>query len=443
MSTRRTDPTPATPSLGQLFVVLLTASSLFLLIACGETGAPESTEESDGALRIGLLLDYEGGLGHLGVPAEEGALFAVEMINAAGGVGGRDVELVIADGATDPAVSVDEARRLVDEENVSAIFGPLSSAAALVVAGEVTIEAKVPIISPSATTPLLTSFVDDGYVFRSCLSDSVQGPVLAWIAEDEDLSRVAILYRNDPYGIKLWEEFAQAYGGEITSAVAIEPDRPSYLGELREAAAGSPEALVTIAFAKEGEIFLVEALDNELFSRFIFSDAMSHPFLIEAVGGDRLEGVRGTLTRGSGGVSEQNIQEWTSAFTARFGQPPALLSQAAFDVVLSVCLSAEKAGSTSRRAIRDTLATITGGGGELTPAINAAGVNHALTKVRAGEEVDYQGISCGMDFTPGGDLAAGSIQVFEIQSGLITIIHELPVDIADGFPSHLPGTQGQ
>lgn len=407
---------------------LLFVSGLVLSMGCFEDEPPPKMQRTDGSLRIGLLFDYTGSLNYLGASAEEGARYAVELVNRAGGVAGKDVELVIEDGATHPGVSVEAARRLVDS-GVSAIIGPFASASALVVAGEVTIEAQVPIISPSATAPQLTSFVDNGFVFRNCLSDAAQGPALAWVASERGFAKVATLYRNDPYGIGLNESFAETFAGEITTAVPIEPDQESYLEQLTKAAEGSPNALIAMAFAAEGTVFLKEALDHDLFPTFLLSDAMGLPILFSTIPAERLEGVRGTTTRGGGGVSADQIANWSAGFQAHFGHPPATMALATYDAVLGVCLAAERAGSASSISIRDQLPAVTGSGGELTTAIDAAGVAKTLEMVRSGQEIDYQGLSSSMDLTKDGDLATGTVQVLEIQNGQFVIINQLPLDV--------------
>ncbi|MCP4902378.1 MAG: ABC transporter substrate-binding protein [bacterium] len=415
-------------------VFLSLACCLILVVACGKNtipttqiaGAPPS---ADGPLRIGLLLDYTGALGTLGEATEEGAQFAVELINAAGGVRGRDVELIAADGATDPETSVEAAHRLITQEGVTAIIGPLGSAAALAVAREVTIEKRVPIVCPAATTPELTELSDDAHVFRTCLSDSAQGPALAWIAQERGFERVALLYRNDPYGRGLRESFSDSFSGEVTAAVEIDPYQQTYLEELKTAAADSPQALVTMAFAAEGEVFLAEALNNGLISSFVFSDAMAHYFMLDGVGAERLAGVRGAFPRGGGSISDELKQNWTDAFVERFGHQPSALAQATYDAVLCISLAAEKASSTEGTAIRKAFPTVSGGTGELTAAVEAVSVKHALAAVRAGGDINYEGLSCSMDLTSNGDLATGIVEIFEISNGLFNVIQELPIEV--------------
>jgi branched-chain amino acid transport system substrate-binding protein len=380
---------------------------------------------------VGLLLDYTGALRNLGLPTEYGARLAADLVNQSGGVLGADVELVTADGATDPQTSVDAARRLIEEEGVSAIIGPLGSATALRVAIEVTIPAQVPIICPSATAPQLTQLDDNGFVFRSTLSDTVQGPILARLVSQQGIEQISVVYRNDAYGKGLLSSFTGEYTGTISASIAIEPYQDSYLTELQEIAVADSQALLAMTFAAEGEVYVKEAVENRLFSKFVFADAMAHQFLIDSVGAEPLEGTMGALPRGGGRTTEESAQALSALFSEKFQQPPIALSFAAYDAALSVFLAAEQAGSTSATAIRDALPAVTGGDGELIKADSQAGVANALAAIHEGKAINYDGLSCSMDFNQDGDLATGFVDVFEIKGGEIVKIDEVPFNFTE------------
>jgi branched-chain amino acid transport system substrate-binding protein len=373
---------------------------------------------------VGLLLDYTGALRSIGLPTEYGARLAADLVNQSGGVLGADVELVTADGATDPQTSVDAARRLIEEEGVSAIIGPLGSATAIQVASQVTIPAQVPIICPSATAPQLTQLDGNGFVFRSTLSDTVQGPILARLVAQQGIERVSIIYRNDAYGKGLLSSFTGDYSGTISASIAIEPYQESYLTELQQIAVADSQALLAMTFAAEGEVHIKEAVENRLFSKFVFADAMAHQFLIDSVGAEPLEGTRGTLPRGGGGP--ESAQALSALYAEKYQQPPIALSFAAYDAALSIFLAAEQAGSTSATAIRDALPTVTGGDGELIKADSQPGVARALAAIHEGKAINYDGVSCSMDFNRNGDLSTGFVDVFEIKGGEIVKIDEVP-----------------
>ena len=148
---------------------------------------------------------------------------AIQHINDAGGVLGQPVTFVLADPTFDPTNAVKEARRLIEVEGVHAIVGPSSSANALAVAEQVAGPAGIPLISPSATSPLLTTADDRDFFFRTALSDVAQGPVLARLTRERGFDNVGVIYRDDAWGRGLHEAFVAAWDGTIASA-AIDPE---------------------------------------------------------------------------------------------------------------------------------------------------------------------------------------------------------------------------
>jgi ABC-type branched-subunit amino acid transport system substrate-binding protein len=137
-----------------------------------------------GPLRIGMLFDYTGSLGEYGPNMETGAQLALKQINAAGGVLGKPVELIKADAGTESNKAVAAANQLVSVDGVQAIVGCLSSGVTISVAEGVAVPNKIVMISPASTSPALTAVKDDGFLFRTVLSDAAQGVVLAqWAIE--------------------------------------------------------------------------------------------------------------------------------------------------------------------------------------------------------------------------------------------------------------------
>ena len=130
---------------------------------------------------------------------------------------------------------MEEARRLIEIEGVHAIVGPLSSTVTIAVAESVTGLAGIPTISPSATSPAVSLADDNGFLFRSTVSDAAQGPVLANLAVDEGFDNVGVIFRNDAYGQGLAEAFENSFTGTVTST-SYEADQVSYLAELQRVA---------------------------------------------------------------------------------------------------------------------------------------------------------------------------------------------------------------
>lgn len=180
-------------------------------------------------VKIGALLPMTGDLQAYGVASVRGVELAVKEINSAGGVLGNPIELITGDTQTNAQAGVDAAQKLVSVSNVAALIGAMSSGVAIPVAQTVSKPNKVPQISQSATSPVLTNLDDDGYLFRTAPSDALQGKVLGDLTYEEGFRKVGVLYINNDYGEGLADEFTKsftAHGGAVTNALAYEPATP-------------------------------------------------------------------------------------------------------------------------------------------------------------------------------------------------------------------------
>ena len=201
-----------------------------VIAACGTDSepAPPSAPSDVGALKIGLLLNFSDGPAGKAGDRRKSFELAVKHVNDAGGVFGKPVEVVIGDSTLDPEIAAEEARRMIEDAGVHAIVGPSSSANTLVVVERVTGPAGIPTISPSATSPKLTTLADSDFFFRTALSDTSQGPILARVTREQGFTNVGLVYRDDAWGQGLFESFQKAWTGAIESA-AVSPDQTTYL----------------------------------------------------------------------------------------------------------------------------------------------------------------------------------------------------------------------
>ena len=266
---------------------------------------------------------------------------------AGGGVLGRPVEFAEGDTLHPEA----EARRLIEEEGVHAIVGPNSSADSLLVI-EVAAPADVLVISPSASSPLLTRHADRDLFFRTALSDVAQGPALARLTRERGFDNVGVIYRDDAWGRGLAEAFGHAWTGDAVLVVSPTALRESYRDLLEESARGGAQALVLLTFWPEAEVILPEALASGLYDQFVFGDALRRAELAAAVGGGRLAGMYGT---GSGPAHDTpSAVAWDTAFRNAYGEgTTASYVKETYDAAIAVMLAAEAAGRAGGLAIRD------------------------------------------------------------------------------------------
>ena len=371
-----------------------------LVLGCGRANQSEP-------MKIGLMLDYSGAP-DVSAERERGFNLAIRHVNDGGGVLGHPVEGVIRDATRTPGPAVEAARSLI-EEGVHAIVGPNASAAALAVVEQVTGPAAIPTVSPSATSPRLTQAADSDFFFRTTLSDTAQGPVLARVTRDRGFDNVALIYRDDPYGRGLAGSFTEAWDGRLEAVAAVD-GQPSYLSELRQIASAGAQALVVVTYDDQALTIIREALDESVFTQFLFGDAVKRPRLIDEIGGAALGGMYGT----AGAPSPDSIAApaWEESFLAEFGKLPVMTYvRETYDATVALALAAQAAGSLDGTAIRDHLRDMGGPPGRVVLG-TAAGVAEALRLLADGGEVDYEGVASTLDWDEHGDLQRGHIEVW-------------------------------
>ena len=383
---------------------------------------------ADEPLKIGLLADFSGPLAEFGPTIQTGVELAIKQLNDGGGVLGHPVQLVTGDTALDPTQATEETRRLIEVEGVHAIVGPLASSITLAIVESVAADAGIPVISPSATSPQLSIADDNDFLFRSTVSDAAQGPVLAQLAADEGYTNVGVLYLNDPYGQGLADAFAAAWNGDA-NIVSIEPRQATYLAELQQAADNDAEVLIVIAFPQEAEIFMREALEQGIFDEFLFVDGSKSQELVDAIGGEYLEGMKGTAP--APGPESPALLMFNESYIAEYGElSPLPFVAEAYDAAVAIGVAAQAAGSLDPAAIRDSFRLVAGPPGDPF-AIGGEGVGAALATVAEGWDIDLEGVATTLDWNENGDITSGYIGVWTYEGGQIVEISVTPFDLAE------------
>jgi branched-chain amino acid transport system substrate-binding protein len=163
----------------------------------------------------------------------QGALLAVEEINARGGVRGRPLELVVRDDEMNPVRAIEVAEEFRDRTDVVAVVGHLSSGASIA-ASEIYNEPGNGLlaISPGATSPEMSTTGE--WTFRVCPSDLQQAAALAeWAFDGLGRRRTLIVYVNDAYGRGVRDAFTPAFEGRGGTVVSADPYLPDLLEDER------------------------------------------------------------------------------------------------------------------------------------------------------------------------------------------------------------------
>ncbi|MCD5406165.1 MAG: ABC transporter substrate-binding protein, partial [Desulfotomaculum sp.] len=183
-----------------MVLVVVLAMLPVTLLGCGQGDQPATVEEE--VIKIGCVLSMSGALGAMGIKMADAVTMAVAEINAAGGINGKQIELIIEDDATDAVQALAAVRKLVEINDVQFMIAGMTSGAAKVI-GPYLAERQVIAISPSATSPTLTGEPWRDYFFRTAPSDAFQGQAIAQLALDKGLKRLVVFAMNNPYGMGL------------------------------------------------------------------------------------------------------------------------------------------------------------------------------------------------------------------------------------------------
>ena len=218
-------------------IALATAAALFATPAMAET------------VKLGVLLGFTGPIESLTPDMAAGAEMAMAEASKSGKfMGGSTIEPVRGDSTcVDAAAATATAERLITSDKVVAIMGADCSGVTTAVLQNVATSKGVVMISPSATSPALSTIEDNGLFFRTSPSDARQGQVLAEILKEKGVKSAAISYTNNDYGKGLADSIQsnfEAVGGKVTISASHEDGKGDYGAEVGALAQAGGDVLI-------------------------------------------------------------------------------------------------------------------------------------------------------------------------------------------------------
>ncbi len=369
-------------------------------------------------IKIGIILGYTGPIESLTPDMASGAELALAEASESGKLlDGKTIVGVRGDSTCiDAAAASSAAERLITSDGIAAIMGADCSGVTTAIANNVAVPNGVVMISPSATSPALSTIDDNGFFFRTAPSDARQGQVLADILKERGISEVAVTYTNNDYGKGLAESFGSAFkanGGTITITAAHEDGKADYSAEVGALAASGAEHLAVFGYVDQGGKGIIQAaVDADAFGSFVMADGMVGESLIEAIGSE-LDGSIATLPGGAAGAE---------AF-ADYANSKGIKSDGAFvpesyDAAALLVLGIQAAGSADRSAIAGSILSVANAPGE---EIGPGELAKALQILADGGEVNYQGATH-VEFNEVGEVF-GTYKELEINNGAWETVH--------------------
>jgi branched-chain amino acid transport system substrate-binding protein len=389
-----------------------------LLLATAATAALAGAAFADShdGVKLGIIFGFTGPIESLTPSMASGAEQAMAEVTASGKfLGGKAVTSVRADSTcVDSAAATAAAERLITADGVKGIIGADCSGVTTAVLTNVAVPNGMVMISPSATSPALSTVADEGLFFRTAPSDARQGDVMTSVIMDRGFKTVALTYTNNDYGKGLADAFQtsfEAAGGTVTIATAHEDGKADYSAEVGALAAAGGEVLVVAGYLDQGGKGIITAsLDSGAFDKFVLPDGMVGDSLPMAIGDD-LNGsfgqVPGTDSPGAAKLGEiADGYDATSPFTAE-----------SYDAAALIMLAMQAAGSIEPADYKAKVLDVANAPGE---KILPGELAKALEILAAGGEIDYVGAS-NVELIGAGE-SAGNYREIEISGGKLTTV---------------------
>ncbi len=386
---------------------LLLAGSAMTALTAGAAMAGSHSE-----VKIGVILGFTGPIESLTPHMADGAELAMKEVTDSGKLlGGATVTPVRADSTCiDAGAATAAAERLVTADGVKAIMGADCSGVTGAILQNVARANGIVMISPSATSPALSTAEDDGLFFRTAPSDARQGVVMTEVLIEAGINEVAVTYTNNDYGKGLADSFQAAYeaaGGSVTINASHEDGKADYSAEVGALASAGGERLVVAGYVDQGGSGIVRAaLDSGAFDTFHFPDGMISAKLVENFGSE-IDGSSGQHPS----PSEELAQRFTDLAGGAFDATSPFAPES-YDAAALIMLAMQAAGSAESADFVSKIVEVANAPGE---PIQSGELGKALDILAAGGDIDYVGATDVELIGPGE--AAGNYRVVGFENG--------------------------
>jgi branched-chain amino acid transport system substrate-binding protein len=326
-----------------------------LVAGCGGATSSNSKE-----IKIGANFEMTGGIANFGNQTVNGIKLAFKEANANGGVLGKQLTLVVADNKSEPSEAANAITKLITQDKVKAVLGPVSSSNVLATT-QIAQDNKVPVITATATNPKVT--FDNGQVksqiFRGCFIDPFQGTVMANFAAKSLKAKTAAIYvdNSSDYSKGLAQFFEESFvknGGTIVAKEAFLQKDQDFKATLTKIKATNPEVIFIPAYYEEVGKIAKQARELGITQALLGTDGWDDPKLVEIAGAAALN--NGFFSNHySPQDTDPNVVKFVEAYKKEYGQEPSALAALGYDSAPMLIDAIKRAGSDDPAKIRDAL----------------------------------------------------------------------------------------
>jgi branched-chain amino acid transport system substrate-binding protein len=331
-------------------ILLVTIIIASLLSACQ---APSGGGDK---VRVGVFMSLTGSTANFGISSTNGIKMAADEINAAGGINGKQVELLVQDDRSDASEAATIVTKFVTQDQVHAILGEVASSRSIA-AAPIAQNAKIPMLTPSSTNPEVTKKGD--FIFRSCFIDPVQGAAIAQFAAKTLNAKTAAIMvdRKNDYSTGLEKVINETFtrmGGKMVATQSYQEGDQDFNAQLTSLKGANPEVIFVPGYYNDVGLIAKQARDKGITVPLIGGDGWDSTQLY-AIGGTALNGSYFT-NHYSPYDEAPNVKKFVNDYKARFGSLPDALAATAYDAAKIMFDAIKRSSSLEGPAIRDALA---------------------------------------------------------------------------------------
>lgn len=379
----------------RLALVLVLVASL-LAVGCGGKGGGNT-------IKIGMIYNMTGSQASLDAPSANGAKLAAKELNAAGGVLGKQIQLVAFDGKSDAATIANSATQLTQTDKVVAMLG-FSDSDMVMAAAPTAAKAGIVFVTSGATSPKLPEQVPD-YLYLACFGDNVQAAAGAEYAVTSMKAKTVYLLidKGMEYTLLLGKYFKERFielGGKVVLEDNYQTGDKDYSAQITKLRGQktAPDMLYIAAGPDDIGTIVKQFRDAGVKKPIMGGDGYDTPLLVQ-VAGAGAEGVYFTThSLMDASLGTDAVKSFIAAYQTEYKTPPEnAFAGLGYDTVKLIVDAVKRAGSADPKAIR--------------AALNA-------TK-------DLAGVTGAITFQPGSRIPQKGVTVILVKDGKFTLAQEV------------------
>lgn len=362
--------------LKSLGIIAAAGLAALTLTACGAapgaSSAASKGTEIGKTFKLGYDLELSGGVAAYGNAGKNGANLAVDEINKAGGIDGKQITVVSKDNKSDNAEAATVVSNLINNDKVNAVIGSMTSGAVKSMTPNIT-KGAVPLVTPAGTDDTLT--VTNGevneYIFRSTFQDSYQGKVLANYTTNELKAKKVVLYydNSSDYAKGIAKSFEKTYDGKIVDKVSFQSGDKDFQATLSKIKGEDFDAIVMPGYYNETGLITKQARELGIEQPILGGDGFADPTFITLAGDAAATNVYYVSGYSAKALATDTTTKFIAAYQAKYKSEPSMFDALSYDAVYMVKQAAEDTKAKTSVDVKDGLAKLKnfkGATGEIT-----------------------------------------------------------------------------